>query len=212
MTVNPLFGTAALWPLEFGINQLIQSDQHLQACLLKFDQSLLEINSTAPDACFCVTFSGSKIRLSALSSREMQVPATATITAKASVLFDLLLSAPSANALANPDLTIEGDGSFVHELFTAMTSLDLRWDDLLAPWLGDISTHAAKNASDDFKRWRTDTAGSINSSMNDYLTEESALLPSSNSVEQFTARLDQLKLRVDRARARVDLLQEPLKD
>lgn len=208
MTVNPLLGTAALWPFEFAINQLIQGDKHLQASLLKFDQSLLEINSTAPNTCICVTFSGSKIRLSALSSHAMQIRATATITAKASVLFELMVSAPSANALANPELTIEGDGSFVHELFTAMTSLDLRWDDLLAPWLGDLSTQAAKSASDDFNRWSTETAASFSNSMNDYLTEEAAVLPTLNSVDEFTERLDQLKLRIDRVRARIDQLEK----
>ncbi|MFK7863707.1 MAG: SCP2 domain-containing protein [Pseudohongiellaceae bacterium] len=204
--VNPLLSTAALWPLEYALDQLINSDQHMKSTVLKFDGKLLEINADSPSSCLCLTFTGSHIRLSALSAKQQNATPSACVRGKTSVLLGLLYSSANTNALANPQLTIEGDASFVHELFNSISKLDLRWDDLIAPWFGDLATHTAKAASDNIKQW-TDQAGhSLNNSVRDYLTEESNTLPTQSQAEQFSGRLDQLKLRIDRAEARAQQL------
>lgn len=207
--MNPLLGTAALWPLEFTINQLIKSDQHLQSSLLTFDQKFLQINTVSPSSCISISFSGTTVRLSAMGGEQIEITPTATVSAATSVLIGLLGSS-SENALANPQLKIEGDASFVHEFFTCINNLDLRWDDLLAPWLGDLPTQEAKTASDKINRWSSQAAESARNSMNDYLTEESNSLPAPHLVETFTENIDELKLRIDRSAARIERLSKAL--
>lgn len=206
--MNQLLGSAALWPIEFTINQFVKSDLHLQSIVQKFDDQLLEIHTTSPNAYICIHFAHSGIRLSAISSDDLGVTATASVSAKASSLLDLLLSTKDSAALSNPEIKISGDAHFVHAIFQSMSNLDLRWDDILAPWLGDHSTHLAKTSSDSINQWSRQSKASISATLSDYLNEESRLLPPRARLEQFNERLDELKLRVDRAKARIQRLEQ----
>lgn len=206
--MNQLLGSAALWPIEFAINQFVKSDLHLQSIVQKFDDQLLEIHTTSPNAYICIHFANSGIRLSAISSDDLGVIATASVSAKATSLLSLLFSTSDSTALSNPELEISGDAHFVHAIFQSLNNLDLRWDDILAPWLGDHSTHLVKTSSDSINQWSRQSRASISATVSDYLNEESRLLPARARLDQFNDRMDELKLRIDRAKARIQRLEQ----
>jgi ubiquinone biosynthesis protein UbiJ len=207
--VNQLLGSAALWPIEFALNQLVKSDQHLKSIVQKFDDQLLEIHTTTPAAFICVHFNNG-IRLSAISSNDLAVTPTASVSSKATTLLSLLLATSDSAALSNPEIEISGDAQFVHAIFQSLKKLDLRWDDLFAPWLGDHSTHLAKTSSDSIRQWSAQSKTSISASLSDYLREESKLLPARGQLDQFNSTMDDLKLRIDRAKARIERLNSHL--
>ena len=208
--MNQLLASAALWPIEIAINQLIKSDPHLQGIAQKFNDQLLEIHTTAPNAFICVHFANSAIRLSAISSSDLGVTATASVSAKATSLLNLLLTTADSAALSNPEIEIRGDSQFVHSIFQSLKNLDLRWDDFLAPWIGDHSTHLAKSSSDSIRQWSRQSKTSVSAAVSDYLTEESRLLPPRGKLDQFNGAMDDLKLRIDRVKARIERLNSRL--
>ena len=207
--MNQLLGSTALWPIEFALNQLIKSDQHLQSIVQKFDDQLLEIHTTTPTAFICIHFNNG-IRLSAISSNDLGVTPTARVSSKATSLLRLLLTTSDSAALSNPEIEISGDAQFVHAIFQSLKNLDLRWDDLLAPWLGDLSTHLAKTSSDSIRQWSAQSKTSITATLSDYLRQESRLLPAQGQLDQFNSAMDDLKLRIDRAKARIERLNSHL--
>ena len=207
--MNQLLGSAALWPIEFALNQLIKSDQRLKSTVQKFDGQLLEIHTTVPAAFICAHFNNG-IRLSAISSNDLGVTPTARVSSKATSLLSLLLTTSDSAALSNPEIEISGDAQFVQAIFQNLKTLDLRWDDLLAPWLGDHSTHLAKTSSDSIRQWSAQSKASISASFSDYLREESKLLPVRGQLDQFNSAMDDLKLRIDRAKARIERLNSHL--
>lgn len=206
--MNQLLGSAALWPIEFAINQFLKSDHHLQSIVQKFDDQLLEIHTITPNAVICIYFANNGVRLSAISSDDLGVTATASVSAKATSLLSLLLATPESMALSNPEIEISGDAQFVHAIFQSLKKLDLRWDDLLAPWIGDHSTHLAKTSSDSINQWSRQSKASISATVADYLNEESRLLPARGRLDQFNDRMDELKLRIDRAKSRIARLEQ----
>lgn len=208
--MNQLFRTAALWPIEFAANQIIKSDQYLLTALSQFDERVLEVNSTAPTTSICIQFYSDGIRLSALSSQDLAIQTDASVSASTSKLLDLLLANQGSSALSNPDIHISGDAQFIHEVFKTLKNLDLNWDDLLAPLLGGEPTHLLRNASDNAKRWSNNTQSSIKANVSEYLSEESRLLPRNTHLEEFSNRMDTLKLRIDRANARAELIHKQL--
>jgi ubiquinone biosynthesis protein UbiJ len=207
--VNQVLGSAALWPIEFALNQLVKSDQHLKSIVHKFDDQLLEIHTTVPAAFICVHFNNG-IRLSAISSNDLGVTPTARVSSKATSLLSLLLTTPGSAALSNPEIEISGDAQFVQAIFQNLKNLDLRWDDLLAPWLGDHPTHLAKTSRDSIRQWSAQSKTSMSASLSDYLREESKLLPVRGQLDQFNSAMDDLKLRIDRAKARIERLNSHL--
>lgn len=206
--VNQLLGSAALWPIEFAVNQFVKSDHYLQSIVQKFDDQLLEIHTTAPNAFICIYFANCGVRLSAISSEDLGVTATASVSAKATSLLSLLLATSEPAALSNPEIEISGDAQFVHAIFQSLKNLDIRWDDLLAPWIGDHSTHLAKTGSDSINQWSRQSKAGISATLHDYLNEESRLLPARGKLDQFNDRMDELKLRIDRAKARIARLEQ----
>lgn len=208
--MNQLLGSAALWPIEFTLNQIVKSDRHLRSAVGQFDGQLLEVKTAG--AAICIHLATSGIRLSAISSHDLGLSPTACVAAKASTLLELLLSTSDTAALSNPEIEISGDAQFVQSLFQNLKNLDIRWDDILAPWLGDHSTHLAKSTTDSITQWSRQSKASVASTVNDYLIEESKLLPAHSRLEQFTDSMDELRLRIDRAKARIERLNSILAD
>jgi ubiquinone biosynthesis protein UbiJ len=194
--VNQLLGSAALWPIEFALNQLIKSDQRLTSTVQKFDGQLLEIHTTVPAAFICAHFNNG-IRLSAISSNDLGVTPTARVSSKATSLLSLLLTTSDSAALSNPEIEISGDAQFVQAIFQNLKTLD-------------HSTHLAKTSSDSIRQWSAQSKASISASFSDYLREESKLLPVRGQLDQFNSAMDDLKLRIDRANARIERLNSHL--
>ena len=203
---KPLLTSAATWPIERLINRVLQTDQHAINTLKRLSGKQIEINTASPAVNLCVIFANSEIRLSPFSSEELVTTSDAKISSDVSTLLGLLGASTEARPLANPRLKISGDAQLVQTAFNLLKSLDLRWDDLLAPFLGNATTHSLKTSLDDFQKWSEESADALRHNVDDYLKQEANILPTSNSLEEFQERLDRLRLRIDRAAARAERL------
>ena len=86
----------------------------------------------------------------------------------------------------------------------------MRWQDYLAPFLGDVITNELEQVADSSRRWSKHANASVRRNIDDYLREETHLLPDRNEVAAFSDGLDRLKLDIDRIQARARLLNERL--
>ncbi|MEX2470448.1 MAG: hypothetical protein WD396_11890, partial [Pseudohongiellaceae bacterium] len=87
-----------------------------------------------------------------------------------------------------------------------MTTLDLEWEDFLAPLLGDPVTHGVGQVVDRLERAARDSRSRLGRNLEDYLKEERRLVPHHVERHEFTENLQALRLQLDRAGARLDRL------
>ena len=200
----------ALLPVEKILNHLLRNDPYLAAQLAPFDGKTIEVQSTAPTTAICCSIDRGAIRLSSLGSEYVGLHADAVIVGRAVDLVNMLFTDNSSRALANPAISISGDAVLVQELYGTIRKLDIRWQDYLAPFLGDVITNELEQVADSSHRWSKHASASVRRNIDDYLREETNLLPDRNEVAAFGDVLDRLKLDIDRIQARTRLLNDRL--
>lgn len=205
-----LLKSLALLPVEKILNQLLRNDPYLAAQLAPFDGKTIEVRSTAPTTAICCSIDGSAIRLSSMGSEFLALQADAVIAGRTVDLVDMLLGDNSDRALANPAISISGDAILVQELYTTIRKLDIQWQDYLAPLLGDVITNELEQVADRNRRWSKNASASVRRNIDDYLHEETNLLPERSEVAAFSDALDRLKLDIDRVQARARMLNNRL--
>lgn len=205
-----LLKSLALLPVEKILNQLLSNDPHLAAQLAPFDGKTIEVRSTAPTTAICCSIDDGAIRLTSLGSDCASLQADAVIAGSTVDLVDMLLSDNSDRALANPAISISGDAILVQELYGTMRKLDIQWQDYLAPLLGDVISNELAHVADRNRRWSKNASASVRRNIDDYLHEETNLLPERSEVAAFSDVLDRLKLDIDRIQARARMLNDRL--
>jgi len=207
--LQQLLATLALIPVEQCLNQIIAHDTHLARKLFSFSNKVLEIQSSTPAANLLIRFLDDKVRLSALSASTAGQHADARIAGKASELFNLLMS-NSGKPLANPRIEVSGDAVFVQDLLHMLRDADVQLGDYLAPWLGELATREIIHMSTQANSWGKQASSNLHRSVRDYIKEEISLVPDGAEIERFTAGTDHLKLALDRAEARLRLIESRL--
>jgi len=207
MQMNQFLGSLALLPIEKILNGIAARDSYIAEQFSAFDSKCIEILSQRPDFSLSVRFEDNTIRLSAIDTETLGITADATISGKAENLLALLAQKSNQRALADSSIDISGDATLVQDLHVTIQTLDIDWQDYLAPIIGDVLSHELGQMERNAKHWGMSAGASMERSVRDYLTEEARLVPGRLEVESFTDRLDQLRLRLDRAAARSDLLE-----
>lgn len=199
--MTALLSVALLQPIEFLINRLAARDSHILATLAdpERDKSVSLCGTSMPAWQITVLITPTRIML--LSAPDQQ--ADAEIQGSTAAFLQLLLHDDPATALHHPDIILSGDISLIQHLYRGLRTLDVRWDDLLAPWLGDVNTHALQTASTQAAANLGRAMHTLKLDLTDYLQEEAAVLPKRDEIEELTDALQSMRLRLDRLDARV---------
>ena len=104
------------------------------------------------------------------------------------------------------EVEIEGDTSLAQAFSRALAGLEVDWEEQLARVIGDPFAHQVGNRVRAAARWGERTSESLTADLQEYLQEESRLLPTRYEVEAFLAQVDTLRDDVERAEARVERL------
>jgi len=200
--MSPLLSVVLLQPLEFMLNTLISRDPHIQKTLAAVAGGRTIRVSCTSSPVWHLSLRIGEQRVLLVSAPDQH--ADAELSASRSALLQLLLSTDPASALHDPSLSLAGDITLIQNLHRALRNLDTRWDDILSPWLGDVCTDFAQKGV----QHASDTLGqglrALRLDATDYLQEESAILTSPPEAAEFTSRLEQLRLDIDRLQARVN--------
>ncbi|GJM13311.1 MAG: hypothetical protein DHS20C12_17140 [Pseudohongiella sp.] len=205
--MSQFLGSLALLPVEKILNAVVARDAHINAKVSAFDSKCIEVLSRRPNFSLSVRFEDSTIKLSAIDSETLGVKPDATISGKAEDLLGLLSKRADKRALADASIDISGDATLIQDLHVLIQSLDVDWQDFLAPVLGDVLSHGLGEVESNARSWGKSASESMQRSVRDYLTEEARLVPSELELDSFSNRLDQLRLKLDRLAAKTELLQ-----
>ena len=189
---------------------MIKRDPHIAKQLLAFDAKCLEVLCSSPEFTLNLRFEDGTLKLSAIDSQTLGIEADATISGKAEKLLGLLINNSENRALADADINISGDALLVQDLHRTIESLDIDWQDYLAPILGDVISHELGEIDRQARDWSKSANDNLRRNIRDYLSEEARLVPSALEADSFSNRLDQVRLGIDRIAARTELLQRRL--
>ena len=204
-----LLGTLALTPLELVLARLIAHDPHTAKRIEAFDGKLIEIlveltsTPNAGSVSLCLVFRGQRVKLNLASSAALMQTPDAVLRGSASALLDLLAQPAQKRALSNPALTVSGDADLIQALYHFVSSLDLRWDDYLAPFLGTVATNEIARASKEAGDWHQESRTAMTQTLDDYLVEEIKVVPARFEAQELSDGIDALRLRIDRLEARL---------
>lgn len=188
--------------MEKILNQLLRNDPYLIAQLAPFDGKTIEVLSTSPSTAITCTIDAGALRISTLGSEKLALHPDAVISGRSVDLVNMLVQDTDGRALANPAISISGDAVLVQELYRTIRKLDIRWQDYLAPLLGDVITNELERVTVSAEKWSKNAHDSMRRNIDDYLKEETHLLPGRSEVANFSDELDRLKLDIDRIQAR----------
>ncbi|MCY4265740.1 MAG: SCP2 sterol-binding domain-containing protein [Gammaproteobacteria bacterium] len=209
--MNEFLGSVLLKPAERLINSLLLTDHYLLATLASYAGKTVSIKVINSPFVIQVRFEQNGLRLSAIAwYRHDQVPVDASIAGSAVTLAGLLLADQRQQPLVNDKLQIKGDAQLLMEIFTTMKRLDLQWEDLLEPILGDLGTQQLSRAVHSTESWARDSQRRMRDNIDDYLKQEISLLPHRQLFQQHQETLDLLRLQLDRLEARARILREKL--
>lgn len=197
-----LAGSTLLIPIEKTVNGLIAEDPHIAESLLRFKGKRIEVRT--PHVSLNVLFDEHIIRLGALDPEMMPEPADVTVSGPAPQLLKLL--ADSERPLADLDIRVEGDAELLLDLQRTLKELDIRWEDYLQPVLGDVLTGGLGNMAAGARDWTRQAGGNIKRNLANFVQYESGIMPTPEELAQFTERVDDLRLRLDRLQARAEKL------
>ncbi len=194
--------SALLFPIEKLLNAMLAGDSHAAEALARFQGKRVEAQT--PRAGLGILFDAGGVRLSALDAQALGERADVSVHGTAAQLLRLL--ADEGRPLADREIRIEGDAELLLDLRRALTRLDVRWEDFLGPLVGDVLTGGMLGAASDARELARDAGGRIKRRMEDFLQYEAGVAPSPLEMDLFAARVDELRLRLDRLQARTDIL------
>ena len=129
--------------------------------------------------------------------------------------FDLMRASDSSKGptqLFAGNVTIDGDTATAQAFSTALSGLDIDWEEQLSHLTGDIAAHEIGRGWRAVARETNRISESSVDNLSEFLTEEARLLPHRFEVDAFLNDIDTLRDDVARLEARIALLQRRKED
>ncbi len=203
--IDPTVTTASLAALEAMVNTALNYDPGSRLALEKLSGQVLAVESTAPAFEMYIAPGPGGLRL-------MGVCGEAITTRLRGPLPALLhLAVADTTTLADSGVEVLGSTGLLTDLQRVARNLDLDWEEALTQLLGDVLGHQVAEHLRLRFHWLGGRLSSAQRLLSEYLTEELAALPARQELEAFSSRVDELRLGTDRLAARLDQLQQSLR-
>ena len=199
-----LLQSALLLPLELTLNQLLSLDAASRSRLAAMAGKTLAVQVQQPALTIYVSINSDKLRLSPRFEGEI----TTTLIGPASALLGLLARREPLTNLQGSKLELMGDLRFAQALQNLLLDLHIDWEFQLSRFIGDVPTQAMADGVRAAKDYAQKTSERIREDVQDFLQQESGLLPVSAELDAFYDAVQALVLRVDRLDARLRLQEQ----
>ena len=103
-----------------------------------------------------------------------------------------------------PEVSISGDVAVAQRLQSVLRRLRIDWEELLAPYLGDVGAHEFSRHARSTWRWGSQAVESLLQDSVEFLVEEVRLLPERHDVQTHSDAVDDLRDDVERLQQRVE--------
>ncbi|HEY0962058.1 MAG TPA: SCP2 sterol-binding domain-containing protein [Pseudomonadales bacterium] len=200
-----LLQNSLLLPVELMLNAVLALDAASKPRLQRIDGNTLAVHMTQPALTVYVIVRGGRLQLAAIHEGSE----TASLRGSATALLGLLLRREPVDSLHAHGIELRGDTAFVQQLQTILQDLDVDWEYQLSRFFGDIPTQTFADGLRGARAQLRNTGARVRDNVDEYLHEESGLLPDANSLEAFYRDIGELKLRAERLEARIARLSPP---
>lgn len=189
---------AALASAEKILNAALRYDPATRIGLAQLEGKILAVNITVPAINVFVMPMDDELRLMGNWDSDVDTRITGSLFALAQ------LSQTEIHNLKNSGVTVMGDLTLLADLQRLVKNLDIDWEEMLSQFTGDIIGHQSAQLIRTKLGWVKDRANSAQRLTGEFLTEELQALPSKPELQNFYHQVDDLRLAVDRAAARVE--------
>lgn len=190
--------TAALAGAEKLINKALVYDPGTRIGLQKLQGQILAVHITTPNVQFFVTPDDEGLRLMAQWEGDVDTRISGSLLALTKI------TSQDIHNLKDSGVNVMGKTSLLADLQQLLKNVDIDWEEILTQFLGDILGHQAAQLIRSKLDWASARANSGQRLTREFLTEELKTIPGKNELEDFYHQVDDLRLAVDRAAARVE--------
>lgn len=184
-----------------ALNRALEADPAARDILLEELAAPVSVTLVPFGATLTLARSGDRL---ALKQGATDPNAIAHVTATPLAL--LALAAGDTSGLDQGLIGVEGDAQHVRHLAQKLHKLAPDWEALLARTLGDAPAHVIARRLRDALRWSQQARASVHANIEDYLHEESGLVPGRREAEARFNDIDDLASRVDALEERINHL------
>jgi ubiquinone biosynthesis accessory factor UbiJ len=195
-----LFQTALLMPVELALNSLLRLDAATPSRLQNLQGKTLAIHVTQPQFVTFVSITDKGLHLSPVFEGQPDASLHGSIAA----LLKLLSKGASVANLHATNVELRGNTGFVQQLQNLLLDLDIDWEFQLSRIIGNLPTSVISRGLNETMDFAKQSSSRFKQNLQDYLAEESTLLPRAHELESRYAAINELALRVDRLQARLD--------
>ena len=198
--------TAAIAGLEQVINKALQLDPSTQHKLLALQGHVFLLHCSAPELKLYLIPGDQEVRLCGFYEGD----ADTTLSGSAREFAKLATASDPASALINGDLELHGDSQALIKLQKTLKQLDVDWEAPLADIFGDVIGHQLGQGLRQGFRFGLQALQGIKRQFDDYIVEESGVVPPRWQADRFFDDVDQLSMRTERLTAQLNKLRNHL--
>lgn len=196
--------TAAIGALEVAINAALKLDPSTLSKLAELQNHIFLLHCSSPELSLYLIPGDGDIRLCGFYEGKADTALTGSLTE----FTKLATAADPASALINGQLELHGDSQALINLQKILKQLDIDWEAPLANIFGDVIGHQlGRNIRQGF-RFGLQALQGIKRQVDEYIVEESDLLPPRWQMDHFLKDVDQLSIRADRLNAQIQKLKQ----
>ena len=194
--------TAGVGALEVAINAALKLDPATLNKLAGLENHVFLLHCNSPELSLYLIPGNGDIRLCGF----YEGAADTSLTGSLNEFIKLATAADPASALINGELELQGDSQALIDLQKILQQLDIDWEAPLANIFGDVIGHQlGRNIRQSF-RFGLQALQGIKRQVDEYIVEESDLVPPRWQAEHFLKDIDQLTIDTDRLGAQIEKL------
>ncbi len=196
-----LLQTALLIPTELAVNNLLSLDPATVVRLQALQGKTLAVHVTQPAFVLYVRITAKGVQLSPVFEGQPD----ASLHGSTAALLKLLSKGAGITNLHASNVELRGNTGFVQQLQNLLADLDIDWQFQLSRLIGNLPTSVISSGFNQVADFAKESGSRFKQNLQDYLAEESTLLPRAHELGTFYSGINELALRVDRLQARIDL-------
>ena len=197
-----LLDATAFMALEQVINNALKCDLATRKKLIALHGKAIEIKTRQPKLRLVIIPNQQGLQLSSLYDG----PIDCQLEGEFFSLLKLVRAKDKTSTLMSNQINISGDSQLARQLQELIAQLDIDWETPLAKLIGDVATHQLSQFLRSCQQWLSHSHHSLVQDIEEYIHEESRLLPQQQELEIFYQQVDEIKLTLDRLEARVQRL------
>jgi ubiquinone biosynthesis protein UbiJ len=203
MTIKPLVMSA----LETALNKYISLDEDVSLFLKPLVGKVIAITITPFNETIYLCPSDNIIQFIDVYEETVDT----TLTGSLSALGLMSLSNTPARSFFSGDVAITGDLAVGQQFQKLFDQLEIDLEEQVSKYTGDVVAHRVGNFFRSAHNWHQESINSIKLNVAEFLQDESKDLPPEPEINIFTQQVDQLKEDVERTEAKIQRLNDALK-